>query len=132
MSKARLEAAGKTVEYQEVFLESIEHVYDKEVDIVLGNHPFHNDTFDKHEQTEATGVNAFVDPTEWHRMLDELKDLYLQFIEDDRNGVKRAGHKSHFLKFRDICTPYLQRPDELDRELIDFYKYYGSKAPERP
>lgn len=123
LSTKRLTDSGMSLEWQQIFLRSVDHVYDEEVDITLGNHPFHNDTFEKHEKSVAEGVNAFIDSTEWHRSLDELKTLFAQFLEDEKQGISRA-HESHYLKFRDICTPYLDHPEWIDRDLIEYGKYY--------
>ncbi|MCD8076786.1 MAG: MBL fold metallo-hydrolase [Lachnospiraceae bacterium] len=92
---------------REVFLQSIDKVWDEPVDIMLGNHPFHNDTFEKHERAMKETGNPFIDPTEWKRYLQELKDCYHQFLNLTEEQVEKMYEKSDFLTYRDIVTPYL-------------------------
>lgn len=66
---------------REQFLTSIEKVWDEPVDIMLGNHPFHNDTYQKWERVKNGDDDAFVDPTEWHRFLADLKKKYQDFLQ---------------------------------------------------
>jgi metallo-beta-lactamase class B len=63
------------------FSASIEKVWDEEVDVMLGNHPFHNDTFEKYDRRLAGEKDAFIDPTEWQRYLTELKVGYATFLK---------------------------------------------------
>ena len=80
VGKAALERAGLPLSIQQDFWDSIDKVWDEEVDIMLGNHPFHNDTFDKQERKKDGGPNPFIDPTEWHRYLQELRDRYGEIL----------------------------------------------------
>lgn len=50
---------------------SFDRVYDRPVDVVLGNHPGQNETFKKYEEILAgTERNPFVDAGEWKRRID--------------------------------------------------------------
>lgn len=93
---------------REVFLESIDKVWHEKVDIMLGNHPFHNDTFEKQERRQHEGGNPFIDPSEWKRYLQELKDCYLAFLKLSPEEVREMYRDSSFLTYRDIVTPFLQ------------------------
>lgn len=105
MATNRLEARGYTPEevtrWQEIFVESIDKVWDREVDIMLGNHPFHADLFEKIERVQAGEKEAFLDPTEWHRYLQELKDCYEVFLTLTPEEVSEMYSESYLLIFRD-------------------------------
>lgn len=80
LSKASLQENGLPLRMREIFLESIDKVWEEPVDIMLGNHPFHNDTFQKYERMRKGEKNPFIDPSEWHRFLQELKERYQEFL----------------------------------------------------
>lgn len=96
LSKEALERDGLPLSMQKVFAESIEKVWDEKVDIMLGNHPFHNDTYQKYERMRAGEKDAFIDPTEWKRYLQELKDRYAEFLKKTPEEVKEAYRKSQW------------------------------------
>jgi metallo-beta-lactamase class B len=81
LSKAALEKNKQPLSLQTVFLESIDKVWDEKVDLMLGNHPFHNDTYQKYQLMREGNSSAFIDPAEWRRFLQELKDRYKNFLE---------------------------------------------------
>ena len=110
LTSSRLKEMGLDDSMKKVFRDSIDKVYDEEVEIMLGNHPFHNDTYDKHEKMVKEGGNPFIDPTEWHRYLDELKECYAHFLTLSEEEVAEMYKDSAFLTYRDICTPYLTEP----------------------
>lgn len=105
MATNRLEARGydpeEVTRWQEIFVESIDKVWDREVDIMLGNHPFHADLFEKHERVMAGEKDAFIDSTEWHRYLQELKDCYEVFLTLTPEEVDEMYSKSYLFVFRD-------------------------------
>lgn len=105
MATNRLEARGydpeEVTRWQEIFVESIDKVWDREVDIMLGNHPFHADLFEKHERVMAGEKDAFIDSTEWHRFLQELKDCYEVFLTLTPEEVDEMYSKSYLFVFRD-------------------------------
>jgi metallo-beta-lactamase class B len=107
MALNRLLSSGMTMEealaYQQVFLDSINKVWDEQVDVNLGNHPFHNDTFEKAERNKILKDkdNAFIDPTEWHRYLTELRDCYTEFLKMTPEEVTEMYRVSYLLVFRD-------------------------------
>lgn len=80
VSKKALEEDGLPLSVQQTFLDSIDKVWDEPVDLMLGNHPFHNDTYHKYERMAGGDANAFIDPTEWHRFLSELRDKCRAFL----------------------------------------------------
>ena len=110
LTSSRLKEMGLDDHMKVVFRESIDKVYDEEVEIMLGNHPFHNDTYEKHEKMVKEGGNPFIDPTEWKRYLDELKECYARFLSLSEEEVKEMYKDSAFLTYRDICTPFLKEP----------------------
>ena len=107
LTKSRMEREGIPEHLREDFRTSIEKVWDEDVEIMLGNHPFHNDTYDKNERRTENGENPFIDPTEWKRYLQELKDCYQEFLALNEEQVAEMYKESAYLTYRDICTPYL-------------------------
>lgn len=100
MSEAALTRRGLPLSYQQVFTQSIDKVWNEKVDVMLGNHPFHNDTFEKHERVLKGEKNAFIDPTEWQRYLQELKDCYADFLKLTPEEVTKMYEKSSLRVFR--------------------------------
>lgn len=92
----------------EAFSTSIDKVWNEEVDIMLGNHPFHNDTYEKHERAASRKENPFIDPAEWQRFLTELRMRYAEFRSKTEEEVMEMYKESSFLTYRDICSKYLE------------------------
>lgn len=71
------------------FLEGIERVYEEPVDIMLGNHAGHNRTVEKRQLMiqNPEGTNPFIDPSEWKRYLDTVKNRYEIMLEKEEAGV---------------------------------------------
>lgn len=80
LSEEKLKRNGLPMSLRKQFLTSLDKVWDEKVDIMLGNHPFHNDTYQKRWRVLNGEKNAFVDPTEWTRFISELKTLYQEFL----------------------------------------------------
>jgi len=66
-----------------MFFESIERLKKERVDIVLGNHPWNNDTFGKAEKIESSKINPFIDPDLWCKFLDDVKTDLEKIIEEE-------------------------------------------------
>ena len=66
------------------YMNSLDKVLGTPVDVMLGNHPNQNATFEKFErrQQHPNGPNPFVDPDEWDRYILTLKRLYSEFLAD--------------------------------------------------
>ncbi|WP_434310098.1 MBL fold metallo-hydrolase [Hominifimenecus sp. rT4P-3] len=107
LSEDRLKECGLTVDMRKVFAQSIDKVWDEKVDVMLGNHPFHNDTYEKWERVKKGEKDAFIDPTEWHRYLQELRDRYQEFLKLSPEEIKKMYEKSYFFVYRDKAVPYL-------------------------
>lgn len=88
VSTEALTRNGQPLSLQQDFLDSIEKVWNEPVDIMLGNHPFHNDTYQKFHRMCRGELDAFVDPGEWHRFLSELKAAYHSFLTMDPEQVR--------------------------------------------
>jgi metallo-beta-lactamase class B len=101
MSESALKNRGLPLSFQQVFTQSIDKVWNEKVDVMLGNHPFHNDTFEKHERVLKGAKDAFIDPTEWQRFLQELKNCYQDFLKLTPEEVTKMYEKSSLLVFRD-------------------------------
>jgi len=68
---------------REAFLNSIEKLRKEKVDVFLGNHVWHNDTFGKAKVLMETGENLFIDSTLWDKFLNHCIDKYNKVIEDE-------------------------------------------------
>ena len=62
VSEAALRRNGMPLSLQQDFLTSIDKVWDEPVDLMLGNHPFHNDTYQKYARLCQGDKDAFLDP----------------------------------------------------------------------
>lgn len=81
------------------FLASIDKVWDEPVDIMLGNHPFHNDTWKKRAAQLAGNEDAFVDPEEWHRYLTELRENCKYFLSLSPEEAAAQMVESRFMEY---------------------------------
>ena len=68
--------------WREAFIDSLNRLYGLEVDVVLGNHPGQNDTFGKLKRRTADS-NPFIDPSEWDRMIDMLRNKFHERMLSD-------------------------------------------------
>lgn len=102
LSKEALKAAGLPLSYQEVFRQSIDKVWNEPVDIMLGNHPFHNDTYLKYKRKCAGQENPFIDPSEWHRFLTELKERYEEFLLKSEEQISRDYARSQWSDYYEV------------------------------
>ncbi|MCI8889079.1 MAG: MBL fold metallo-hydrolase [Hungatella sp.] len=85
MSMKRIREKGESPDKQTNFLKALDEIYDQKVDIVLGNHPENNRTCEKREQMLADPdmPNPFIDPQEWHRLIDGLRAKMARIMEDN-------------------------------------------------
>ncbi len=92
---------GNVDEVRNTFLQSIEKVWDEPVDIMLGNHPFHNDLLIKYKQWKAGNKEAFINPNEWKLFLQELKDRFSAFCQltQEEIDVMYTNADSEFSKY---------------------------------
>lgn len=118
LSEEFIQKNGLPADIREAFAASIDKVFDEPVDIMLGNHPFHNDTYEKWERMQAGAeANLFIDPTEWQRYLTHLRDCYNEFLQMSGDEVHAMYAESQFLRYRDIVTPYLLDGKQADANL---------------
>lgn len=96
LSEEKLKRNGLPMSLREQFLTSLDKVWDEKVDIMLGNHPFHNDTYQKRQRVLDGEKDAFVDSGEWQRFLTELKTLYLEFLTLPADEVGRIYSASQW------------------------------------
>lgn len=103
LSPKALESQPEDADMRKLFVESIDKVWDEKVDIMLGNHPFHNDTFKKRERQLKGDKYAFIDPAEWHRYLSEIKQRFEEFCKMTQEQIdKMYNDESQFLIYRNI------------------------------
>ena len=65
------------------YLDSVEKLKHEAVDVFLGNHIGHNNTFEKYERLLAGDTEAFVDPDEWVKFLDSCRDKLIALMEKE-------------------------------------------------
>ncbi len=58
---------------RQAYFESLKRLKKEKVDVVLGNHTWNNDTYNKSLKLINTGKNDFIDPTLWDCFLDTYK-----------------------------------------------------------
>ena len=64
----------------EIFRQTIASLKERQVDIFLGNHPYHNCTLEKRQyMLEHPGENPFINPDGWNIFLDELEARRVDF-----------------------------------------------------
>ena len=64
-------------------LQSIEKIWDEEVVVHLGNHPYNNRTVEKRAKQLEEGGNPFIAPESWHDFLQDLKEKVEKKIEEN-------------------------------------------------
>ena len=71
------------------FREGLDKVYDERVDIMLGNHTGHNRTVEKRQfmLDHPEEPNPFVDPTEWKRYLDSVRNRFEAMLQEEAEGT---------------------------------------------
>lgn len=99
LSTERLKQGGYPEHLRQDFLDSIDKVWDEPVDVMLGNHPFHNDIFLKQARVCAGDKDAFIDPEEWHRYLVLMREGCKRFLsQTDEQNFKELS-ESHFMQY---------------------------------
>ena len=82
--KSFLENFGFDMSIRDEFMNSIEKLSPRKVDITLGNHPSQNKTVQTREKMIANPEeNPFINPEEWQTSLDNLSESYRKFLEED-------------------------------------------------
>lgn len=99
LSAEGLKRFGQPLSMQQVFLESIEKVWDEPVDLMLGNHPFHSDEYQKHFRSLSGEENPFIDPSEWHRFLRQLGDGFKEFLTYTPEQMEGLFGSSHLMEY---------------------------------
>lgn len=99
LSRAALERNGQPLTLQKDFLTSIDKVWNEPVDLMLGNHPFHNDTYLKRKRVLAGEKDAFIDPGEWHRFLTDMRTKFQAFLSMTPQEVEAMYARSQILDY---------------------------------
>jgi len=69
-----LKQYGLSTDCRQKFLEGIDRVKDRPVDIFIGNHVWNNNTLGKYQRMMDGDENAFVDSGEWKRFLENCAE----------------------------------------------------------
>ena len=83
-----LEKYSLSSECRQKFLEGIDRVKDRPVDIFIGNHVWNNDTMGKYERMIAGEENAFVDGREWKQFLERCAED-IRALEKNDDNIKK-------------------------------------------
>ena len=85
---ARRTTKGRPYEHAVAFADyqkSVEKLSKKQVDIFLGNHPYHNCTLEKRQyMLDNAGENPFINKNGWQ--------IFLKALEDRRADFVRLGY----------------------------------------
>ena len=76
VTRFALEKNGLPYSLQDDMLASLEKMKAEHVDIMLGNHPYNNGTFEIREKQLAGDEKAFVDPTRWPEFLEKTEEAF--------------------------------------------------------
>lgn len=77
-----------------MFFESVEMLKKYQVDIPLGNHPWHNHTLKKAELLATAKENPFIDTQLWGTFLEELEEkLRVILREEAKTGFVNYAHR---------------------------------------
>lgn len=85
MEKKFLEKYGLPFSLRQQFVDGVNKIMDRDVDIFIGNHCWNNDTKGKYERLQKGEKDAFVDKTEWKRFLTGCRDYIIKMVEEERN-----------------------------------------------
>ena len=108
LKKPYLDRRGLRYRLRGEFFESLERLRGQCVDVMLGNHCWHNKTKEKYEQSLTQTENPFIDPTEWGKFLDvcETKlarviatEIREQFVNYAHRGASEYLPENTFLAF---------------------------------
>ena len=83
MEKEFLDKYGLSYDCREKFIEGIEKIIDREVDIFIGNHVWNNETDLKYERLRNGEKDAFVNKSEWREFLLKCKKSVLGMSENE-------------------------------------------------
>lgn len=61
--------------WREAYRDSLKRLRGLKVDVMMGNHPYQTDTFDKLARRTPEN-NTFIDPTEWDRFIDKTSEWF--------------------------------------------------------
>lgn len=86
MKKAFLERYGLGFDMRKQFRADLEKLRELPVDVVLGNHPDQNHTQERYERLKQGDRDAFIDASEWKRMLESSMKGFDQMTESEETG----------------------------------------------
>ncbi len=76
-----LEKRGLDIGQRDRFFSSIERLKRERVDVLVGNHSWHNHTFENAKILLETGENRFINPGRWQEFLGECEESMRKIIE---------------------------------------------------
>ncbi len=83
--KDYLNKYGIDLNLRNEFTKTLQKLKTIKVDVMLGNHPQHNDTIEKRlKMIQNPDKNPFIDPSEWNNYINLLYSQYQAFLEKDK------------------------------------------------
>ena len=83
LKKAFMNCYGVPYRCRGLFLDSIERLLLEHVDVMVGNHTWHNHTLEKYERMATSAHNPFIDPDEWSSFLTRQRELFEAVVAKD-------------------------------------------------
>lgn len=107
LSEEGLKQAEMPKEMQTEFLVSVDKVWEEPVDLMLGNHPFHSDIYQKHVREMRGEKDPFIDPEEWQRFLTEIRTDYTIFRELTGDEIHELFRETRLMEYYGDCLDEL-------------------------
>jgi len=74
---------------REAYFASLHRLSKAHVDVLIGNHTWNNDTWNKARILAETGENTFVDPTLWNQFLDYYEKKLNRIIREEAAAAEQ-------------------------------------------
>lgn len=86
LRKPYLDKRNLTYHMRDKFLETLQKLRKEHVDVLLGNHVWHNDTQGNYEKSLICTENPFIDSTRWEKFLDRCEAGLEKVIEEETHS----------------------------------------------
>ena len=83
MQKDFLDKYNLSYDCRPIFIDAMERLKKEKIDIYLGNHMYQSNTAEKYKKLCAGDENAFIDPTEWAKAMEEAKQRIIKMVEEE-------------------------------------------------
>ena len=94
LKKAFMNSRGVSYLMRGEFFKSVERLLDEKVDVMVGNHTWHNHTLEKYEKMIGAEKNPFIAPNEWSAFLRKsYRDLEKIIATESRTDFINYAHR---------------------------------------